>query len=441
LRTKILLALTTILIVFVLTGCNMQTADKLYCLPKRSEAFSNLQAVIDEDMSGLEYNAPIAGEHQQSVQVVDLTGDGSAEYLVFAKGPDEKPLQILIFAKDGDDFYLLDRIYSNGTYFEQVEYIRMNNNPGYELVVSRRVSDQVLRSVSVYSVVNQKMEQILTTNCSQFLCHDLNDDGYWDLFILRPSEMDSGVGIAEFYSAKKGVVVRSVEAQMSESPNNVKRMIVGNLEDGAIAVFVASSVNDNAIVTDAFAVVNGKFLNICRTNSSDTVVETLRNSYVYADDIDGDGVLELPLLIPMHQNGVNNSAVDEQYLISWYSLFSTGEQMIKAYTYHNLVGRWYINLNITAIDRVFVSQLGNSYDICIWNKDFTSYEKLLTVYVLTGQNREEQAVSENRFILHRGESTIYAAKLEAVSAAYGITRDKVIRSFHLIIQDWKTGET
>lgn len=439
-RTKAYLCILLLLIIFALSGCNMHTVDELYCLPKRPEVFSDLQSVINEAMDGLEYCAPIAGEHQQSVQAADLTGDGSVEYLVFAKGTDEKPLQILIFTKSGNDFILLDRIYSTGTAFEQVEYIRMDKRPGYELVVGRKVSDQVLRSVSIYSVFNQKPEQVLSVSCSKFICNDLTDDGYWDLFVLRPGESVTSDGVAELYTMQNGIVERSGEAGMSESSDNIKRMIIGNLEDGPTAVFVASSISGSMLITDVFTVVNGKFSNICKTNTANTVVQTQRDYNVYADDIDGDGVLELPKLIPMLQSSIDNSD-SENYLISWYSLTSSGQQVHKQNTYHNTVGGWYLNLDFTNIDHIFVSQMGNSYDICIWDESFSAYEKLYTLYVLTGQKREEQAISGNRFIVHRGESTIYSIKLEAVSAAYGITRDKMLHNFHLILQDWKTGVT
>ena len=136
------------------------------------------------------------------MQAADVTGDGSPEYMVFATGSGEKPLQILIFTQMDNDFVLMDRIYCNGTAFDQVEYIRMDNRLGYELVVGRKLDDQVLRSVSVYFFMDTKAEQKLTVSCSQFLCNDIDDDGYWDLLTLRPGELESGEGVAELYTAQ-----------------------------------------------------------------------------------------------------------------------------------------------------------------------------------------------------------------------------------------------
>lgn len=438
-QRKAILLIGLILLICALGGCSMQTVEDLYCLPKRPDVFADLQNAIDSAMEGLEYSAPIAGEHQQSVQAADLNGDGSLEYMVFAKGGDEKPLQILIFARLNEEFVLVDKITSTGTAFEQVEYTAMDDRPGFELVVGRKVSNQVLRSVSVYSFADNHQQQIMSVSCSRFLTGDLTGDGYCDLMILRPGEGDTVNGMAELYTMKTGVAQRVGEAPLSEASANIRRIVSGKLEDGLSAVFIASNPGDSTLVTDVFAVVDGRFSNICKAGDAETVVQTQRDYNVFADDIDSDGILELPRLIPMHRDPDDPDPM-EAYLIRWYSLTSSGEQVYKHNTYHNTVGGWYLDLELDDIERITVTPMGSSFDVYLWDKSLTQREKLFTVYVLTGQKREEQAVSGNRFIVHRAEATIYSIKLEAVSANYGITKDKMLRSFHLILQDWKTGE-
>ena len=39
--------------------------------------------------------------------------------------------------------------------------------------------------------------------------------------------------------------------------------------------------------------------NVTFSNDSGTSIQTMRNFYVYADDIDNDGVVELPSLLTM----------------------------------------------------------------------------------------------------------------------------------------------
>ena len=176
------------------------------------------------------------------------------------------------------------------------------------------------------------------------------------------------------------------------------------------------------------------------SNESGTSVQTLRSYYVYADDIDQDGILELPDLIAM-QIPEGDGAGQRQHLIRWYAMNSDGSEDDRMYTYHNFAGGWYVKLNSEIASRIAAVQRGSSYEFYLWDESFQNAEKLMTIHALTGSTREEQAASNNRFVLNRTDSTVYAAELEVVSGAYGMSRDGLIESFRLIVEKWYTGET
>lgn len=430
-RKKIWIGLLFMVTIF-LAGCNMRTIDQMYALPKRSEGYLNLQTAMDGAMSGLEYHAPISGEHQQPVQSVDLDGDGNQEYLVFAKGSGEKPLKILIFTQVKNEYVLVDTLENNGTAFDQVQYVNFTGRDGLDIVIGRQLSEQVVRPVSVYTMVDGKMAQILTTHYTRFVATDFDENGHNELMILRPGEDPAANGIAELYSFHAGVLERSQEVTMSEPADRIKRIMVSKLNDGPAAVYVASDVNGTAIITDVYALLDGTFTNVSLSNESGTSVQTLRNYYVYADDLDRDGVLELPDLIPLANP--SNTASNNQYLIRWYAMNSDGSEVDKLHTYHSFTGGWFLELPKEIAGSIGVHQFGNSYEFSIMD-DNGAPSKLMTVYVFTGQDREEEAISDNRFVLYRNESAVYAAHLEVASAAYNITQESLGNAFHLITLD------
>ena len=425
------------LVTILLTGCNMRTIDEMYCLPKRPEQYLNLQSVVDEAMRGLQYHAPISGENRQPVQMVDLNGDGSAECLVFAKGNDEKPLKVLIFTCIDDEYIIADTLEGTGTAFEQVQYIHFASTNTYDLVIGRQVSDQVVRPVSVYTLRDGRMEQLLTTHYTRFVPTDLNEDGLSELLVLRPGEDPVANGVAELFSVRSGVVERSHEVAISEPADAIKRIMVSRLNDGHPAVYVASDVDGEAIITDVYALLDQVFTNVSLSNESGTSVQTLRNYYVYAADLDNDGALELPDLIPLKASEQNSN--DNQYLIRWYAMNSDGSEVDKLHTYHSFTGGWYLELPEEIASNITINQLGNSYEFSVVNPDETE-TVLMTLYVFTGQGREEQALADNRFVLYRSESAVYAAHLEVASAAYNITQKTMIDGFHLITQNPINGE-
>lgn len=434
------ICLLALLAALLLAGCGPRTVEQMYSLPKRSEAYSNLQSAIDASMAGLSYAAPDAGENQQTVQQADLDGDGREEYLLFAQDSTEKSLKILIFDWVEDRYDLVITIENPGLAFEQVEYVSIDDRPGVELVVGCRIGDQVLRNLTVYTFMEDVPAQLMTENYSKFLTCDLNGDGASDVMLLNPGETEADRGVAVFYRYEQGEMLRSRQVDLSGAVSTVKRIMASRLESGEEAVFVASSVDETAIITDIFAMKNDRFTNISFSSESENSVQTLRNYYIYADDIDNDGILELPSLIHMEVPGQSRSA-EEQYLIRWYSMDLEGNETDKLFTYHNFTGGWYLELTSQLAQRIFVRQETGGCGFFLWDEQQEKAEKLLTVYALIGPNREDQALEEGRFVLHRGDGVLYAASLEMYALELGFTQEETINHFHLIHHDWKTGET
>ena len=434
-RLKIWLILLTALF---LSGCTMTTVEDMYSLPKRSKSHSNLQSAMDKAMTDLEYAAPDAGENQQTVQQADLNGDGQDEYLLFARGTSEKNLRILIFSRTADHYELVSTVENPGFSFEQVEYADMDGRPGKEIVVGCQVSDQVLRNLTVYTFFEGEPLQLMSANYAKFLTCDLNGDAMQELVLLQPGETESDKGVAVMYRCKKGEMIRSREAELSGPAGKVKRITTGALESGELAVYVATSMDESAIVTDILALKDNQFHNISFSSEAETSVQTLRNYYVYADDIDNDGILELPSLLTLAGEGMR-TVQQQQYLIRWFSMDLWGKETDKLYTYHNFAGGWYLELSGDVAREAFVHQQGNAYEFFLDSDDRP--EKLLTIFVLTGPNREDQALEEGRFVLHRGDGVLYAAKLESAAYALALNQEEITNRFHLIHHDWKTGET
>lgn len=429
-----------LLVAFMLSGC-MLTVDQMYCLPKRSDTYNNLQSAIDVAMEGLSYCAPLSGENQQSVQIADLDGDGKNEYLLFAKSnQEEKPLRILVFHNNNGMMQNTDVLECSGSAFDQVEYVDLDGKGGVEIIVGRLVSDQVTRSASVYTLQDGEMMQLLTVNYAKFLTADLNDDGLRELFVLRHGQTDTDNGIAELYSMQSGTMERYNEVNMSRPADQLKRILIGKIDGGQAAVYTASAVGDTALVTDVYILKDERFVNISLADGSDTSVQTLRNFYVYANDIDNDSVVELPRLIAMKGKGPGEIGSADQ-LICWYAVTADGEEVEKLHTYHNSVGGWYMCLDGEWADRVSVLNTSNEYAFYIWNKDGTNSQKVVTVYAFSGQNRESQATADGFVELYKTDTVTYAAVLEECAAEYGINTDAVRNSFRLIQQEWKTGET
>ena len=98
-------------------------------------------------------------------------------------------------------------------------------------------------------------------------------------------------------------------------------------------------------------------------------------------------------------------------------------------------------LNNEWATQLSVEQTDNTYRFFVWDAEQQKNIPIFTVFALTGQNRDADAVEDGRFILQRTDRVVYAGLLEADAAEYGITQNNLINDFRLIQKDWNTGET
>lgn len=398
------------------TGCTLGTIEELYCQPKRSEEYENLQAVIDKAMSDLEYCSPSYGEYPQAQQTADLDGDGIDEYLVFAKDNSDKPLKILIFCQLASGYVLMDTIEGYGFGYDFVDYAQMDDKPGVELIVGRQVGEQVLRAVSVYRFTSGFSRQLLSATYAQIATVDLEADGISEIFLLSPGASPMSYGSARLYCFADGELQPSMEMLLSASISGFKQLVTSTLSDGRNAIYVTSASTSQKLVTDIFTVENSQLISI----AAGLITDTLHNYFVLPDDIDGNGVLELPRLIPLNSTEGNSR---QEYLVEWYSLDSAGTQMIRMRTYHNMMDNWYLELSDRFLEKLAVQQID---DGCIFYVDGVP---AFTIFALKDADREEQSKLPNRIILYSSESVIYAAE---ISDGYSDFETAIKKMFHPI---------
>lgn len=437
-RKRICLAGVIAPLVISLSGCVM-TVDQMYSPPRRSEGFTNLQTVMDQAMQGKVFCAPISGDNQQPVQMIDLNGDSVEEAIVFTKGTQEKPLSIMIFAREDGEYQLSNTIDSTGSAFEQVDYVQMDGDPGVEMIVGRQVQDQVIRSLTVYKFSEDKPDKLLTASYQKYMTWDMDGDSLDEIIVLNPGRTETDPGMISTYDFQGNVVNKSIDVQLSRPLDQVQRVVHGALSNGEPAIFVSSRVDESTITTDVVAFDDTVLSNVVLSEKIETGTKALRNDFIYPDDIDQDGTMELPELVEMY--GEMPDATQQEYMIRWYAMDLDGTKTTKQYTYHNQPEGWYVILSDQAADRIrVVNEDSGRYSFHLWNEEKRQFDKLWTLYILTGSERSARAAENHRFVLARTDNVVYAGELEDEARLLGVNEDHLKAAFHLIQSDWKTGE-
>ena len=441
-RRKLLaVGILTGLLTLVLTGCFVKTVDELYTLPKHSNEYNDLQHAIDGLMAqGAAYSAPVSGANQQSVQLADLDGDGQDEAIVFLKTGGDKPLGAYIFDLVDGDYQNIAVIEGGGTAFASAEYVQLDDEGGTEILIGRKLSDQVIQTLGVYSLSDGHVVELMSASYSEYTLADLDGDGRKDIFLIR-FDAEQSQGVAELYRFRDGQMEREPEAQLTAGVQAVRRIVVGDLTRNVPAVFVAGSYPEESVVTDVFAFRGGSFQNVTMADA-DRSVQTVRNYYVYATDIDTDGLIELPEILPLAKTDESEEGYS---LIRWYNLDLAGNRALKLTTYHNFSAGWFVKLPEEWVGHVTISRSAEVSGVR--GLTFSGYryaaataEPIFTIYAFSGEDRNQLAAADGRFILSEKGDVTYSALLGTDQRARALGEEKLKAMFNYIHVDWNSGE-
>ena len=146
-------------------------------------------------------------------------------------------------------------------------------------------------------------------------------------------------------------------------------------------------------------------------------------------DINGDGIIELP------SPDTSWTAEQTDGLVSWLCCNGDGQLSTVAKTYHSLSCGWYFTIPESWWDwsvETATTSISNENQFSL----AINGDPVLSLYTITGENRENRGRMGKRVLLRRQTATIYAGELNDAAAYYGMDEDLLRRSFSLIVGTW-----
>lgn len=450
-KSRIAAALTALGLCFGLSGCAFRGVDELYAVPKPSSDYQALQARLSEVLAqGGEYAAPLSGDLIQSVQLQDLDGDGRQEAIAFFRvSGDDKPMKIYIYRASGEEYQVQAVIEGAATAINSIDYVQVDNEPYKELVVSWQLNNSA-RVLTVYSIGTEVVE-LLRTDYDSYRLWDMDQDNRQELIVFRtPSESTPRMELYDYDGMLRligaaplstGAVIGTDGVVKTDYLSTVQ---TGYLADKTPAVFATSSYGDGAVITDIFVMRNGRPTNVTLDDAANESMDTIRY-YTQAPilDINGDGILEVPQPVPAAEYNRSKSSVSH-WNVRWRQFDSEGNYQEVMNTYYNGRDGWYFVLpdgweKTTAMSRSDLSGGGEqSVTFSYWDGGEEEPKAFLTIYKLTGTNRELRAQWPGRFNItpaKADESVLYAAEFKS-GWDCGLTEDEVRERFAVIKTDW-----
>lgn len=420
-----------------LSGCMFTTSeDSLYRLPRLAGEYESLEAQIEALLAlGAEYAAPTSGSNLQSVQMVDLDGDGSEEAVAFFRvAEDEKPMKIYIFkANEEESYEQYAVIEGTSASIYSINYTDLDGDGVRELLVGYRSSSDV-QGFAVYPLERGTPQALLVTGYSRYASVDMNGDGRQELCIVYSDE--ESAARVDYYDWDGAQLRVQSSLRLSMAVAELSRLTTGTLSGGESAVFLTGVTGDGMCFTDVLALRDGKLQNAALGPEGDRIPTASPFPGLYPRDVDGDGVTEVPesrALVQLDREGEALSCV------LWRQYGADGSARDVCAVFHNVSDGWELTLpedwQLDGLAAVRGSMGGESAVTFYRRDEDGAYTKLLAIYYITGERREERARMGARFSLTRQVEAEYAAELfEPWDAA--LDEEGVRARFSLITAEW-----
>lgn len=421
-----------------LSGCMFKGADELFTLPRTSETYQNLQTKVQSVMGSATGISPISGSNTQTLQLVDLDQDGKQEAVAFYRdNSTEWPLKIAVFKQNESGAYdLYAQIEGAGTDIESIEYKNLVDGPGLEILVSWQVTPTV-HTLVAYAVADNQVAELMRSGYTRYLATDLNGDDTAELLLLQLDNSNPTGNRVELYRGVGGAMEFNSSASLSEGLISLQLVEAGNLPGKVKSLMVTSEHAENNYITDIFCWSETGLRNITLDEKSRISQETLRHhTGVLPMDINKDGITEIPMTksIPSYQN---SGGAENFWQITWMQFDANGLGTPVLSTYHNNSDRWYLELPEAWTGHITLSRgeeaaVGERAVVfSYWEGDpAIPPEAFLTIYRLTGNNRDNHAAKDGRFTLYADVDTIYAAEFHKASFACGLDQVTLLARFH-----------
>lgn len=443
-------------LLLVLAGCLFESGEDFYLLPQLPEDYLALQTAINQVVSdlGAEYTSPTAGDNTQNIQFHDLDGDGEEETAVafFWVSEDEKPLKIYFFRQsaDGESYETVWVIEREGTGIYSVDFLNLGGGEDLEAVVNWQLSADV-RVMAAYALVEGDYDvvELMYSGYTQSAVLDIDRDNEQEILLLQ-TDAAEGTGLAEMYDYSDGLMLLTSQAALSQTLTAIRSVQQGCLANQAPALFVTCEIgSDGGYVTDVVAWQEDGLVNLTLNGETGISASTLRYytdfQDVYGTDINGDGIMELP--IPEALPLLDDSS-RQMYLLRWYQFDDAGQAQPLGCTFHCYDDGWYLILPedwdgcVTAVRQKGTASNASSERIITFyylpDGDAEQAQPFLSIYRLSGTNRSYRASLSGRFTLEETSQIIYAARLWDNGWDCGLDQENLGDWFSMIETEWSS---
>jgi hypothetical protein len=281
---------------------------------------ADIQSAMDSfAKNGYSLKTPNDGEYISSYNFYDIDNDGADEAFAFYEPSDNLgTIDMAVIKKINDKWEVVENITGDGKDIHSISFDDINGDDKDDVLVCWDViSNSSNHQLSVYEYTSKnessklsKIDESITVN--NYICVDINNDSVDELLLFEINTGTSSSVKSELYSLKNNTFELLGETKLDSHITSYTKLQIEQAEDD-IRIYADAVGSDGAsMLTEIIYWSNGydTIVSPFYSYSTGKTKETSRSAMISSQDINDDGLIEIPTDISIKNLPSAVSAVD-----------------------------------------------------------------------------------------------------------------------------------
>lgn len=433
--------LFVLLLAVCLSGCslNFKDPETLIRPPQPGGELAGVQEALQEkvEKSSMILKNPKSGDYRSAYTTFDLNEDGVNEAIVFYKqNTDTGTLHMNVLDKNDGKWKSVADFDNIGSDIIEVKFCRLNKSSGQIMVVKCDALEAKQGNISLFRYSNGEVERLLSEPYTEMGMFDMLRDGYPELLLLNLDVNNK--------TSKARLIKMSDESTQLDCVGEA--VLDGNVTgyasikmDKKNTVYIDSYYGQNVMITELLQWKKGRLAApLMNLKEGTTSEKTMRSIIVTSQDINGDGIIEIPVNGVLPGKNVNEK---ETINLTTWQRYIAGDDGVTPDEFFPVVTGvinfadsymfvypedWLGNVTVSVDNeqRLWTFQL--------WNR-LTNLpdRKLMSIQSLTKLQWEKNPI-EHCLVSYENGNTVYAVTVHDFYSSYSVTLNDIEKNFIII---------
>ena len=265
--------------------------------PKLTEEQAEIYEALTNaaDVSDVQLKYPKSGDYRSAFVMFDLDADGEDEALVFYNMPSwGGNVRIMVLDHQQDEWVSVYDAVGEGTDVTEVDFQVLTASGRHCVLIGWEQGTSENTSISVYDYTGGQLRVLYESEYSQMLIEDLDQDGTKEI-LLGIFKASSKTGAIRLINDTEDGLQSASRIVMDSTITGFLGIEIGWLAQDQIAVFVDAYTSSTQIVTEIMVYTDDGKLRSLSSHYGGLDRPLLREVPVRCEDINGDGILEIPV--------------------------------------------------------------------------------------------------------------------------------------------------